>query len=928
MNTDIPDNAERASRAEMLFAGHYLNLFGVLLLLTGLTSYLKSAVGASTGLPQTLLGGALGVFLLIAGELFYRKGQQFFQPLVMGGYTLLFLVASAAHFRYELTSQTGLFLTLLPLVVGSVASAFRYDSKLIGNAMLVVFFFAPVFVTFSFSNFWAIFFYLLAINLGSALVAFYKRWDFQLLMAALGSYTLYFAHFRTETASRSLLVLFVIYGLSLLANNVLHFLRKVDSDYNLVLSFINPTVFAALSAVTILGLPNWARVSVYATLAGLHLALAIKADQRRAENSTFLLLATSNLSLSLLFSWAAISFVTYFSDNTAYFGLVTLLMFVLALGLQLVSFELPRHSRVLCRFSYFGIVLAVAQVVYVLPSMQGSGWLQLASLALYGAYFLVFLKRREGLSFEQGLAFKVTGVGGAVFFVNTVSSLASPSVSILALGTLALASLTLPLGAGELREFRVLPHLFTAAVGWQSLQAWESQGLGNLALPLFVLALGVAIHKALKSGRQVEFMWYWVGVLATRAVLPPLSGGLEFTILALAVCHLTLVGAAGRVNQGRRLGQSAVLPSMILAYCSLVVGPDLMPTLAGSLAILALSHLAAYRHGASLTGVDLALQVAVLARVGAGAYQPYPATCLVLCGLIAAGLSRFKLTQFSVALYGLVCVGSLALSGGASGSLAAWSALLFIPTTFLPGYIWSRGSQASVAIAAFGSLALMRLSLGAHIGPVSTLLWALLATVFLRERVQSFTVDNWNDFGQGIFDVSRILYFTSFVKAICFDANFVGRPDLLHYPAAFGLGGLFLLSAHLWVAKREVRNVFVVLGLLIFCFQLTFLAHGWWGDRMVFQPVLSGFWSLVGFLVVAVGVVSKVKIYRLFGLTTLVGNTVKILLVDIHVLDSYSKTNTYLILGALLIMTSLLYQRQKDRLLGVSSVGAPEPVAL
>ena len=89
-----------------------------------------------------------------------------------------------------------------------------------------------------------------------------------------------------------------------------------------------------------------------------------------------------------------------------------------------------------------------------------------------------------------------------------------------------------------------------------------------------------------------------------------------------------------------------------------------------------------------------------------------------------------------------------------------------------------------------------------------------------------------------------------------------------------------------------------------------------------------GPWSLVGFLVVAVGVVSKVKIYRLFGLTTLVGNTVKILLVDIHVLDSYSKTNTYLILGALLIMTSLLYQRQKDRLLGVSSVGAPEPVAL
>ena len=46
---------ERASRAEMKFAGYYLNLGGVLLLLVGLVSYLKSA--APGGFSAMASGG-------------------------------------------------------------------------------------------------------------------------------------------------------------------------------------------------------------------------------------------------------------------------------------------------------------------------------------------------------------------------------------------------------------------------------------------------------------------------------------------------------------------------------------------------------------------------------------------------------------------------------------------------------------------------------------------------------------------------------------------------------------------------------------------------------------------------------------------------------------------------------------------------------
>jgi len=290
---------------------------------------------------------------------------------------------------------------------------------------------------------------------------------------------------------------------------------------------------------------------------------------------------------------------------------------------------------------------------------------------------------------------------------------------------------------------------------------------------------------------------------------------------------------------------------------------------------------------------------------------------LSLCSaaLFGALLMRASRPRAALRLQFLVACGVL-LWPRVEG-LEGWLGLAGISLSFALTYRWSR-SQARAAYApedleCMAAVVLARLSLFLDSGPIATLCWALLACFLLRH---SSGARDWNLLGQGAFDFSRLLLFAAFIKSIVYDANFLTSVGPLHFACSILLAGLFLCIAHGLVMEREARNALAVSGLLILCFQVTFLLHRSWGDLVLFQPLLSGFWSIIAFLIVAVGIALQVNAYRFFGLTTLVASVLKILLVDIHVLDSYSQTNTYLILGSLLVTTSLLYQKQRERLCG------------
>lgn len=388
--TPISRDSRQPSAAEQVFAGRYLHLTGLVLFLGGLLSFLRQ----SGGTWQALLGLGTGAALLLAGDRCHRQGlKEYAQGLLAGGLGVLLMTVCASHFYYRLISLPMLAAALVALVVLSGAAVLRYDSQTLGNLTLAGLLAAPFLMRFEFTGFAAIFAYLVAVNVGVTLVAFVKRWDFQLLGCLIGSYALYFHFFAQERPRSSMLFLAVVYGLFLVSNNLLHFLRPGASECNLGLSYVNPTVFAVVSYYVLEQLSNLAPVAVYLVLAAVHLLLAWAARRHLGRDASFADLATSNRVMGLLFLTASVSFVNHFYDRfdtKSYIALATGLWFALAFGLQACPGRIERRYGMLC------LALTLFNQVTAIPWMvEGRTQLVGLSVVAYLLYAWRGWKQRE-----------------------------------------------------------------------------------------------------------------------------------------------------------------------------------------------------------------------------------------------------------------------------------------------------------------------------------------------------------------------------------------------------------------------------------------------------------------------------------------------------------------------------------------------------
>ena len=285
--------SEKASPLEMLFAGRFLNLIGMALFALGMIHYLNLAAHYTTaGALPVLLGSVAGLALVVIGQINHVLGRkQYAEPLMAGGLALLMLTLGVATFKFHLLEGSGLLVSLAVLVGGSGWVAVRWGSLLIANLTLGALFLGPFFMTFDLGQYPLLLSYLAAIGLGVTVVAYYQKWDYQLIATFLGCLGLYLHNVGLVVKPvLSMAFLTALYLLFLVANNLVYFVRQETSDYNVFLSYVNPLAYAALSYWALLRIGHGWSVAVYVGLATVHLGIAWAAYHRQGLH--FLDLAT------------------------------------------------------------------------------------------------------------------------------------------------------------------------------------------------------------------------------------------------------------------------------------------------------------------------------------------------------------------------------------------------------------------------------------------------------------------------------------------------------------------------------------------------------------------------------------------------------------------------------------------------------------
>ena len=385
--------SEKASAAEMTFAGHYLNLLGILLITLGGLASLHVSGRVSGGALPSLLGLLLGGGLLVSGHRLHRRGERAYaEPLLAGGGSILLLSVVGAHFHYHVLGLPAMAAALFALLGWSGWAVLAYDSRLIGNGTLAVLFLAPLGLHTSLVQTLV---YLITINVATSIVAFYKRWDFYRIVCFLATYALYFSQVAEDRPGVTLAFLGLIYLLFVVSNNLF---QKATSHYDLPLAFINPLAFAVTSYAVMLHLPSVVAPVVHLSVGLLHLGLARHSWNRRLEGPAFEDITTNNLTLGLLFVTSAISFVPYFSVDTDYFWLVTALWFGEALALVLASRRSQRYELLLQRAAYLCGGLATTQLFWVVSTLDPMHIKRIdlgAALAYLGLYLVLRPSRQQ-----------------------------------------------------------------------------------------------------------------------------------------------------------------------------------------------------------------------------------------------------------------------------------------------------------------------------------------------------------------------------------------------------------------------------------------------------------------------------------------------------------------------------------------------------
>ncbi|MGZ3946344.1 MAG: DUF2339 domain-containing protein, partial [Mucilaginibacter sp.] len=312
--TEVPQREPRPSFFEQhpdmeKFIGENLvNKIGIAILVLAIGFFVKYAidnnwVGAAGRVGIGILCG--GILIGIAHRL--RKSYKAFSSvLVGGGLAIFYFTITLAFHEFHLFSQTVSFIILIVITIFAVVLSLLYDRQELAVIALIGGLSSPFMVSTGAANFNALFLYMVILNAGLLIIAYFKSWRI-LNISAFGLTVIVVAGVIYTLPGKAAglgfvytSILYLLFFFINIANNIRENKKFLAADFTILL--VNTALYFAsgLYLLTVMHDEQW-RGLFCASIGGINLFLSfILFRSKRAEiNILYLLIGITLTFLSL-----------------------------------------------------------------------------------------------------------------------------------------------------------------------------------------------------------------------------------------------------------------------------------------------------------------------------------------------------------------------------------------------------------------------------------------------------------------------------------------------------------------------------------------------------------------------------------------------------------------------------------------------------
>ncbi|WDZ99070.1 DUF2339 domain-containing protein [Mucilaginibacter sp. SJ] len=238
-----PSFFERHPDLEKFIGENLINKIGIAILVLAIGFFVKYAIDNDwIGLVGRVgIGIACGGILIGVAHALRNSYKAFSSVLVGGGLAVFYFTITLAFQQFHLFNQTTAFIILVVITVFAVLLSLLYDKQELAVIALVGGFASPFMVSNGSANYNALFIYLLILNTGLLIIAYYKAWRvlnivsfaFTVIVFSTVLYTLTppAYHFGFIYAS----IFYALYFVINIANNVRENKKFIASDFSILL---------------------------------------------------------------------------------------------------------------------------------------------------------------------------------------------------------------------------------------------------------------------------------------------------------------------------------------------------------------------------------------------------------------------------------------------------------------------------------------------------------------------------------------------------------------------------------------------------------------------------------------------------------------------------------------------------------------------